>query len=297
MLLGKGNFLSLIKDGLRNIWLNSLMSLASVGVLTACLLLVGSAFLVYFNIESGLDQVGSLGEIKIFLTDDLSETEKSAIEDTLTGLPEIYDIQYISREQAAIDLQSQLTNGEELFAVLEGDNYLPDSFLVKVRDSENYNMMVERLSQIIGVDEIAANGTIANTLNRISRAVALFGSITVGVLLVISMFILSNAVKLAMFSRRKEISIMKLVGATNSFVRIPFFVEGVLLGLISAIIAFAIVWVGYVNITGTLSDLSFLFVMVDWKVLAPIIALLFGGMGFFAGAFSSLISIKKYLKV
>lgn len=297
MLLGKGNFLGLIKDGLRNIWLNSLMSLASVGVLTACLLLVGSAFLVYFNIESGLEQVGSLGEIKIFLNDGLSETEHTTIENTLKGLPEIYDVQFISKDQGMEDLINNTPDGDILFGMFGNDSFLPDSFLVKVKKSEDYNAMVERLSQIIGVDEIAANGSIANTLTRISRSVALFGSITVGVLLVISIFILSNAVKLAMFSRRKEIGIMKLVGATNSFVRIPFFVEGVILGFISAIFAFAIVWVGYVNITGYLADLSFLFVMVDWKVIAPIIALLFGGMGFFAGAFSSLISIKKYLKV
>ncbi|MBQ3140787.1 MAG: ABC transporter permease, partial [Clostridia bacterium] len=232
----KKNLSYLIKQGFRNIWVNKLMSFASISVLVACLMLVGGAMLLYVNIQAGIKYVGSLGEIALFVDDSMTEVEIDAITQTLEAMPQLAEVNFISREEGLEQLKQEITGGEDLFAML-GSDILPNSYRVRVGDSKDYDAMVTRLSQIYGISDVVANGKIANTLTDLSNSVALFGAAMVSVMLVVSVFILTNTIKLAMYARRREIYIMKMVGATNSFVRVPFFVEGVALGLISALVS------------------------------------------------------------
>jgi len=284
----------LVRQGVRNIFSNGLMSFASVSVLCACLLLVGGAFLMYFNIQKGVEYVGSMGEIVLFVEDGTSELECSGIQRTLESLPELHDVQFISSSEGLEELKTEIAGGEELFSMLDGEDILPNSFKVKVEDRNDYDRMVLQLSQIYGISDVVANGKIANTLTNISTAIATFGVAVVVVLLVVSIFILINTIKLAMFTRRKEIYIMKMVGATNSFVRVPFFIEAVILGVFSALIAYLAVRFGYVGLEEYLSDLSIN--PIPWPNVAAAVLLSFLGAGFLVGMLSSSVSIKKYLK-
>jgi len=285
----------LTRQGFKNIFSNGLMSFASVSVLFACLLLVGGAFLIYFNIQKGVEYVGSMGEIVLFVEDGTSEVECSGIQRTLELLPELHDVEFISSSEGLEELKSEINGGEELFSMLEGEDILPDCFKVKVKDPNDYDRMVKQLSQIYGISDVVANGKIANTLTNISTAVATFGVAVVVVLLVVSVFILINTIKLAMFTRRKEIYIMKMVGATNSFVRVPFFVEAVILGLFSALIAYFAVRFAYVGLEKYLAELNI--TAIPWANVAATVLLSFLGAGFVVGMLSSSVSIKKYLKV
>lgn len=285
----------LLKQGFKNIFSNGLMSFASVSVLFACLLLVGGAFLIYYNIQKGVEYVGSMGEIVLFVEDGVSEIECAGIQKTLESLPELHDVQFISSSEGLEQLKAEIAGGEELFSMLEGEQILPNSFRVKVKDPNEYERMVHQLSQIFGISSVVANGKIANTLTNISTAIATFGVAVVVVLLVVSIFILTNTIKLAMFTRRKEIYIMKMVGATNSFVQIPFFVEAVVLGLFGAVIAYFAVRFGYVGLADYLTELNI--TPIPWAELAATVLLSFLGAGFVVGMLSSSVSIKRYLKV
>ncbi|HNX14521.1 MAG TPA: permease-like cell division protein FtsX [Oscillospiraceae bacterium] len=284
----------LLRQGFKNIFSNGLMSFASVSVLFACLLLVGGAFLMYFNIQKGVEYVGSMGEIVLFVEDGADANECSNIQKTLESLPELHDVQFISSTEGLAQLQSEITGGEQLFSMLEGQDILPNSFRVKVKDPNDYERMVKQLSQIFGISDVVANGKIANTLTNISTAIATFGAAVVVVLLVVSVFILINTIKLAMFTRRKEIYIMKMVGATNSFVRLPFFVEAVVLGLFSAIIAYVALRFAYIGLHNYLSELSI--TPIPWPKVSLTVLGSFLGAGFLVGMLSSSVSIKKYLK-
>ncbi len=285
----------LLKQGFKNIFSNGLMSFASISVLFACLLLVGGAFLMYFNIQKGVEYVGSMGEIVLFVEDGTGEAECAGIQRTLESLPELHDVQFISSKEGLEELKSEIEGGEELFSMLEGEDILPNSFKVKVKDSGDYERMVKQLSQIYGISNVVANGKIANTLTNISTAIATSGVAVVVVLLVVSIFILINTIKLAMFTRRKEIYIMKMVGATNSFVRVPFFVEAVILGLFSAVLAYFAVRFAYVGLQDYLAELSIN--PIAWPEVSLTVLGSFLGAGFVVGMLSSLVSIKKYLKV
>ena len=250
---------------------------------------------MYFNIQKGVDYVGSMGEIVLFVEDGVSELECADIQKTLESLPELHDVQFISSSEGLEELKAEIAGGEELFSMLEGEQILPNSFKVKVNDPDEYDWMVQQLSQIYGISSVVANGQIANTLTNISTAIATFGVAVVVVLLVVSIFILTNTIKLAMFTRRKEIYIMKMVGATNSFVRIPFFVEAVILGLFGALIAYFAVRFGYIGLTKYLTELNV--TAIPWGELGLTVFLSFLGTGFLVGMLSSSVSIKKYLKV
>ncbi len=292
--MGKNKFGYLVRQGVRNIFSNGLMSFASVSVLVACLILVGGAFLVYFNIQKGIEYVGSMGEIVLFVDDSFTEEECGVIEATLNSIDGIHDVTFTSSADALNEMKDEIAGGEELFSLLDGQQILPHSFSVKVSNSDDYEAMVQKLSQIYGISEVVANGKIANTLSNISHAVATFGIVVVVVLMVVSVFILTNTLKLAMVSRRREIFIMKMVGATNAFVRIPFFVEGVVLGGIAAVIGYIVIRLAYVGLSGYLAQIGVS--PIDWADLRWTVALAFLAVGFFAGLLSSSVSIKKYLK-
>lgn len=289
----KKNIGYLIKQGFHNIWANKLMSFASVSVLVACLLLVGGAMLIYINIQAGIKYIGSLGEIALFVDDSMTQTEIDSITQTLEGMPQLAEVKYIPSEEGLEGLKEEITGGDELFALLESD-ILPNAYKVRVKDSKDYEDMVSRLSQIYGISDVVANGKIANTLTNLSTSVALFGVIMVSVMLVVSVFILTNTIKLAMYSRRREIYIMKMVGATNSFVRVPFFVEGMTLGIVSALVSYAVVRIAYVGIEGYLNTISV--TPLAWGLLAPTVLLSFCAIGFFASLLSCSVSMMKYLR-
>lgn len=294
--MAKRNNLYLIQAGFKNIFANSLMSLSSLSVLFACLLLVGGAFLLYFNIQKGIEYVGGMSEIVLFVEDDISEYNcRQIIQPKLENMTELHDITFISSSEGLEQLQEQIQGGKELFELFEGDTILPHSFRVKVKSSHDYDYMVTTLGKMEGIQEVLANGQVAGTLTSIAKSVAIFAIVMVVILLTVSVFILNNTIKLAMFTRRKEIYIMKMVGATNSFVRIPFLIEGVAIGFAAAVLSFFALWFAYSGLSSYIVELGIN--AVPWKSIGLQILGTFVGAGLTIGLFTSTIAIKRYLKV
>lgn len=283
----------LIKEGFKNVWNNRIMSIASVCVLISCLILTGSAVLFSMNVASLVESVSDSNETTVYLKDGLSKVEAVYVGRDLKKIKNITDAQYFPKEEALEDYKSQL--GEEVFENLKDDNPLPDAYKVTMADLSKYNETVDKIKSLDGVDEIRSQKELARKLSSINSLVQTLSFWIVLALGIISLFIISNTIRATMYSRRFEISIMKSVGATNAFVRIPFVVEGMVIGLIASLlstVALVFLYDGIMNIVSNLIHIAVMPIMsVIWYV-----ALIFVGAGILIGALSGFISIRKYLK-
>lgn len=295
----------LIKEGARNVYANRLMSLASIGVLMACLMLIGSAYLLSENVNNMLGYAESQNEVVIFLEDDASKSDIERMEKSLEGMENIDNIVFVSKEDALEEQKEVWKNAKALLEGIEDDeNFLPDSFRVTLYDLTLLEETTSELSDLDNVDEVVAPVEAAGLLTQIQTSVSLIGSIIIMVLAIVSVVIIANTTKLTVFTRSREINIMKLCGATNTFIILPFIIEGMLLGLIAASLAFLVLWGGYSYTIHWINQSS----MVSWmgaalghilqfEDAAPVLATGFFGGGGILGAFSSVIFIRKHLKV
>lgn len=291
------SFRYLVKEGFRNVWANRLMSIASIAVLFSCLLLIGASVLFSVNAGSALNMVESQNVAMVFLKDDLSEEQIAQIGTKIKDTANISSCEFISKEEA---FKRQLaTMGEEEAAFFEGMedmNVLPDAYQISVKDLSEYNTTISAVKAIDGVEEINGQSGLAETLSSVRRAVTIVGTALIAMMFLISLFIISNTIKITMYSRRLQISIMKAVGATDWFVRVPFVIEGMILGILSGLLTLGVLYYIYkallVYLNGTISGFQFVpFGSVAWYLLAAFILI-----GVIAGVFGSLISIGKYLK-
>ena len=233
----------------------------------------------------------------VFLKDDLSEEQIAQIGTKIKNTANISSCEFISKEEA---FKRQLaTMGEEEAAFFEGMedmNVLPDAYQISVKDLSEYNTTISAVKAIDGVEEINGQSGLAETLSSVRRAVTIVGTALIAMMFLISLFIISNTIKITMYSRRLQISIMKAVGATDWFVRVPFVIEGMILGILSGLLTLGVLYYIYkallVYLNGTISGFQFVpFGSVAWYLLAAFILI-----GVIAGVFGSLISIGKYLK-
>lgn len=300
-----GSFIYLVKEGFKNVWFNRLMSLASIGVLTACLLLIGGAALLSANVTAIVGVVEDQNELVVFLEDELSDNQKNSIDDKIKSLNGLLSVNFISKEQALIEQQNKVNpEYSEIFNGLQGDqNPLPDSYRIKLDSLEDLSSITAQITAIEGVLQVSAPTELANTITEIKRMINIAGLGIIVLLIVVSVVIIANTIKITVFNRRKEIGIMKYVGATDSFIRLPFLVEGMLLGIISAVLAFGILFFGYTYLLDSLvtNGISW-FAMISQNLLPfddialPLLAF-FAIMGTVTGTVGSLMFVKKYLKV
>ncbi|MBQ4100423.1 MAG: permease-like cell division protein FtsX [Oscillospiraceae bacterium] len=300
-----GSFIYLVKEGFKNVWFNRLMSLASIGVLTACLLLIGGAALLSANVTAIVGVVEDQNELVVFLEDELSDNQKNSIDDKIKSLNGLLSVNFISKEQALIEQQNKVNpEYSEIFNGLQGDqNPLPDSYRIKLDSLEDLSSITAQITAIEGVLQVSAPTELANTITEIKRMINIAGLGIIVLLIVVSVVIIANTIKITVFNRRKEIGIMKYVGATDSFIRLPFLVEGMLLGIISAVLAFGILFFGYTYLLDSLvtNGISW-FAMISQNLLPfddialPLFAF-FAIMGTVTGTVGSLMFVKKYLKV
>lgn len=290
-----------VKEGCRNIVYNKLMSFASVGVLTACLILIGSAMLVSMNITGILDKVKEQNEVIIFLKDDITEEERNKFEAELKTKG---DVIYVSKDQAIEEFIQGIEGGESLMERFKKDKVLPAKFKVTLRELEEIRGFMAEMEQRNYVEKVNAPTEAAENLLELDKWVKIAATIAVIVLIFISLVIVQNTIRISVFSRRREINIMKYVGATNGFIGLPFMVEGALLGLISALLGFLIIYLGYNQILSAAfsgDNISWLadtfgpnitFQQIGWQLL--IVFLLFG---IATGILGSVLSTRKHLKV
>lgn len=295
----------LIKEGAKNVFHNRLMSLASVGVLTACLILIGGATLLTLNINALVGYVEDQNEVMAFLTDDAAEDGDLVlqVEERISNLDGVGKVTYISREDV---LASQMEADEELASLLAGleeDNPFPATFRIQVDDLSKIQSIIDALEAMDEVESTNAALDLAATVLDIKHLVSFAGVFMVSILGVVALVIVGNTIKITVFNRRKEISIMKYVGATNAFIRLPFLIEGILLGLFSAVFAFLLLWGGYAYVMQWVSEAPSSWLQMMYANFVPFndVALRmlggFAGAGVGIGVLGSMCFIGKFMKV
>ena len=284
-----------IKEGLSGLVSHGFMSFASVFIIVACLLIMGSFALLALNVNSIIKEFEDENVVLAFVDENMTEQQARALEDQILAVPNVSSAEFISREQA---YESFISKSEEKYADLDA-SVLRHRFAVYLEDVAYTAQTQEDLRNIPGVAEIAANLSIARGIVTVRNIVSAVSLVIVVILLVISFFIMSNTIKLATFDRREEIAIMKMVGATNSFIRWPFVVEGLMLGICGSLLAFLIQWGIYKFVSekiAALSSFSFLNVIPFVTLALPMVGV-FLVVGLLVGIGGSLMTIKNYLKV
>lgn len=282
----------LLSEGFRNVFKNWMMSVASIGVLVLCLLLTGAAALFSLNISNALSTIESQNSVTVYLNEEIDTDEAMQIGEQIKDIENIASSQFYSKEEAVEKFKDELGS---IFDGIKDKNPFPHAYHVTLHDISKYKDTVEQIKQINGIDSIVNRSELFEKLTRFDKLVSITGVFIVVVLGLVSLFILSNTIRLTMYSRRFEISIMKSVGATDWFVRIPFIVEGIIIGIISAIISSTIlkfiydILIKYINKIIPFSHIPFS------SVSLPIF-LAFIAAGVVFGLIGGLISISKYLK-
>ncbi len=286
----------LTKEGLKNVWSNRIMSIASICVLVSCLILTGIASLFSINIGKVVDSVGKTNETSVYIKKDYSQLEAVYIGKEIERLDNVESTTFLTKEEA-MEQFKDLINDDALFAEMQGRDPLPDTVVVVMKDLSLYDQTVAQIKKIEGVDDINSHTELAKTLTDISNLVnAISFGITLA-LTIVSIFIIANTIRVTMYSRRFEISIMKSVGATNSFVRWPFLMEGMVIGFISSILATCGVGLLYEVIMTAIQQMLPIFVTIPIMDVIWYVAAAFAVSGVVIGFFGSLISIRKYLKM
>lgn len=293
----------LVKEGFRNIKQNRVISFAAIGVLVACLLLVGASVLFTLNVNSLVGYFESQNEALVYLADTVNDTEATRIGETMQSMDNISSVTFISKEEGLEDWMDALGDDGTLLSWLEDDNPLQDSFRVVIRDLSRLDETVAALRDIRGVETVSASGEVASAVTALKKGVSTVGISVVVILAAVSLLIVANTIRISVFSRRKEISIMKYVGATDGFIRLPFLTEGLLIGVISATIAFFLLWGGYALVLRAVSQSAFSYSGILMGNLLPFgkvalrLYLYFLTGGVAIGGIGSALFVGKYIRV
>ena len=238
------NVTYLVKKGISSIWKNFLMSFASFCILMVSLLLVSCAVLLMMNVNKIMSNIEDTNEITIYLKEDISDKQVEHIKSVLEKNQDITDVKYYSKEQALDDFRDNMAEYSELLDYLD-KNPMPETFLVRVKDLSKIRHVVNTVNDIEGVEQTKAPYDFASVLIQIRNTFTLIGGAVLVALVVVSIVIVSNSIRTSVFARRNEISIMRYVGATSGFIKAPFFVEGMFIGILAGAAAWGLTWLIY----------------------------------------------------
>jgi cell division transport system permease protein len=288
----------LTKEGFRNIWTNRMMSLASIAVLMSCLVLIGSASMIFLNIESLLSKIEEENVVMVYIEDETTDEEITEMENEIWAIGNIKDVEFVAKEDAWEEQLDTMEEAQrEFFTEVSSDIPLPDAYKVTVENLDEFDSTVSALKNLDHIDTIRENKDLAQKLVSIRKGISVIAVVIVAVLFIISLFIISNTIRLTVYSRRLEISIMKSVGATNSFVRFPFVIEGMILGVLSGAIGLGLVWGLYELAINQFDELlsSLNLVAIDFTQYALPMLGIFVAIGVVCGVGGSLVTMSKYL--
>ena len=294
-----GNLGYLTKEGFRNLRVNKLMTVASITVLFSCLMLVGIAFMMLVNIETFISGIEAENVIMVYVDDETDSYDYIRLGNELRAIDNVNNVEMIEKDAAYAEILEGLDDGLRNYLQSTDENPLPDAYKVTVADMDGFENVVSEIKTLRNVSRVHENSVLARQLAGLRNSVTYISGGIIILLLVVSLFIISNTIKVTMFSRRLEISIMKSVGATNSFIRWPFMVEGVVIGIIAGLLATGAVWGIYEFALGSFSAMLSSFgdvKEVRFLDYAPYLVAAFVGIGIFTGVFGSATSIRKYLK-
>jgi cell division transport system permease protein len=283
-------------EGLSNMFSHGFMSFAAIGITVACLLIMGTFTLVAVNADALLQELESANEILAYVDDSYSESEAKALQSQLEKLTNVKDAAYISKESAMQSFQEQYPD-EQMFQDLDAEIFR-DRFAIHIDDLSKTNQTVQSISNVTGIVKVSAYEEISNGFITVRNVTSVVCVALILILFIVSVFIISNTIKLTTFDRREEIAIMRMVGATNGFIRWPFVYEGFMLGFLGAVIAFFLQWALYEAVAKGVSssDTLQLVRVLDFSTLWGPVALTFAGAGIVIGVGGSLSAIRKFLQ-
>ena len=287
----------LLKEGFKGIFKHGFMSFAAVCVTVACLVIVGSFSILAYNLDVMVEDLNQTSEILAYVDTELSDAEARSIGTKINLLENVLQSTFVSREEALEDFIED-HDGDSAFSGVQASD-LRHRYVVVLEDNLQMKQTEEELKQLPGIAKTKAAYELAEGFSTIQSVLHIVSYAVIAVLLVVSLLIISNTVKLAMYDRKDEIAIMKMVGATNGFIRLPFIVEGFSLGMIGAVLAFGLEWVGYdalVQKVGGVDSLQ-LFTFVPFQELLIPMVIVFAGAGMFVGIVGSWTSIRKFMDV
>ena len=292
------SFRYLIKEGFHNTWTNRMMSVASICVLLSCLVLIGSASMIFLNIDSLVQKIENENVIMVYIDDEATDADIDELGIELQSLNNVQKIEFVAKEDAWAEQIATMDEAQAEFFTEQTDEIpLPDAYKVTVKDLEQFTTTVKQIKKLNHIDTVRQNTDLAKKLAKISNGISIISIVIIAVLFAISLFIISNTIKLTVYSRRLEISIMKSVGATNSFVQLPFVVEGVILGVVAGVLSLFAVWGIYELAINRFGDVfnsiglePLKFTDYAWIMLGVFVAI-----GIVSGVGGSLITMRKYL--
>ena len=293
----KNNIGYLLREGIRGIFLHGFMSFAAIWVTVACLLIMGTFGLVLYNLNEMIVELEQENEMLVYIDETYSEAEAKSVGSHINQIANVHNAQFVSREQAVENFVDEMQD-EDLFDGLDPSTFR-DRFVITLEDNSKMRETEAAIRSIEGVADVSVHYEIQEGFQTVQRILNIASVIIIAVLLVVSMLIISNTVKLAMYDRKEEIAIMKMVGATNGFIRWPFVVEGFILGILASAIAFFLEW-GLYNLLQTqisMVDSLDLITVVPFVEVIEIVAIGYAVVGFLVGVLGSLLSIRKFLKV
>jgi len=291
------NFGYLLKEGIRGIFLHGFMSFAAVCVTVACLIIVGSFSVLMYNVNIMVEDLNKTNEVVVYIDADYEKAQARSVGTSINRIPNVQNARFVTREEA-LETFVERHEGNAAFSGVQAQD-LRHRFVVTLMDNNQMEQTVSALREIPGVADIRADYELAEGFSTLQSMLRVASLAVIAVLLVVSLLIISNTVKIAVYDRKDEIAIMKMVGATNGFIRLPFIVEGFTLGMVGAAIAFGLEWLLYDALVAKLAveDTLNLFSFVPFQqLLWPMIAT-FGAAGLFVGVVGSWNSIRKFMDV
>jgi cell division transport system permease protein len=298
----------LLGEGIRNVFKNKKSTSASIIIMSLTMLIFGVFFVITQNINSIMKQIESEQGIEVFLYD-ISEDQTKALEDYIRNIDGINTVEYKSKEDALNQLKSQFKDREDLLSGYDENNIFPASYVVTLTDLTKNNEVKQKIDEYDKgksdtekvIKKITSSDETITTLINLANGIRIITGVILVILIIISIFIISNTIKLTVHARRKEISIMKYVGATNSFIRWPFIVEGIIIGIISGAISIIILGINYNLIANKILESQVVSAMsinlLTFADMFGLIVLVYTILGVGIGILGSCISMRRYLKV
>jgi len=289
-----------IREGFRSLKRNSTMSAAAITSVIAALLVIGIFFIIVINIDYAATKLESQIEMMVYLEDGLSENIIDTMETEIRSINGVKSVEFISKDTALNNLEKNWGENSYLLEGLEGDNPLPDAFLITLSDPSDASGVALSVSSISNIEKVVyGKEELANLLNA-TYVMRMSSVVIILILLFISIFIIANTIKLTLYARRREIGIMKYVGATDWFVRMPFIIEGIVVGMIGAVVSTVILGAGYYYCSDLVKNqmigfMSISLIPFNQIIVSMVILLII--VGVVIGAVGSLISVRKFIKV
>lgn len=289
----------LIGEGFSNLFKNKKSTMSSLVIMCATMLIFGLFFVIGENISAFVDSVAEAQEIRVFLYSDVTESEIEEVGNEILSIDGVKDAKYISREEGLESMRDVL--GDDLVEGYKERNILSPAYDVTLTDLELNSEVQSSLNSLQHVKKIEASNKVIDQVLRLAKGIRVVTAAILILLIIISTSIIANTIKLTVHARRKEISIMKYVGATNSFIRWPFLIEGVVIGILAGLLSVLVIGVAYTVIANKISETVFM-QMLQWKLLSfkdmfNLILTVYLALGMGIGAVGSSISMRKYLEV